>query len=283
MPDDDQASKIRDALLEQLQLQPKVGSQLGFALHQKWPELNMRSQYGGLRRFVHEFCAGSIEWRGKSGLDDIFGIPGQEPEAATRQSHTPLDPTYFRAWHAFTRPDYHDVAAINITGDLIVVDSKSAVPDGYKRVDGLTDENYREMARDFAKNQDASVASKLEAIIAKPKFWRDWLSALDGLALAPSWRRLRLQRLEQIVKTKLLAAGVQAGEANLIWLRLRAARKPETSESKAIRELPMAPYQISHLRDIAHLTIDRLSDTELREIRFPLGAMADAVTKFTSH
>jgi hypothetical protein len=292
MQDRDKITDIRNVLAEQVRHEPRFGSYLGLVLRRRWPDLNVKAQFGGLRRFVREHGDGQIEFRGNRGGDDVFAVPGAAPLAGLVAAAA-SGPMYLRAWHAITKPGDRDIAAVNAsTGEVVVVGANGQVPEGYRRVDGLTEKDYREMARTFVSAIDGANSHELESVISTDgNFWDAWLQAISKAGLARDWRKWRLQRLEAIVKDKLIAAGVPSEETGAIWSRLReATRKSRTAASASgggvapqrfdagARSLATAAGSASQIRTIAHLTIDRLGESELRDIRFPLGAIADVLT-----
>jgi hypothetical protein len=287
---EDRVSAIRASLVDQLRdRHPLLGSKLGLALRQRWPSVSLRLEFGGLRRFIDDHCFGVISWLGKHGGDDLFGFPGDSPQPAALPQES--GGSLLTAWDALTRPDFPRFAALNpISGDLITVAAGSVPPEEYRQIDGLSVEDHRSIARDFLAGADERARPRLEAALAQPIFWSSWLETLKDVNLWQEWWRSRFVALEKIIKARFAAAGAAPGLSEAVWSHLKQSRRRDIDVSKPGQRTEASlglhrpagiATELPQLRTIAQLAISLMSDTELRDLRIPLGALADALRQIS--
>lgn len=89
-----EATEIADSVIRLVRGAGRIrGASLGAAIRQTFPDVDLRQQYGGLRRFIEAHCAEHVVVVDKQGLDDVYAARDaaglaeieQEPPMAFRQ------------------------------------------------------------------------------------------------------------------------------------------------------------------------------------------------------
>ena len=116
---------IASFLVEEASQSPQVfGSSLGSALKVAFPNLDIRSRFGGLRRFIADHCGGQVIWINKHGGDDIY-VHADSANGAP-QPQEPPDPV----WAAFTNPNYAPTLTIDRSSGTLTILASAKVPVG---------------------------------------------------------------------------------------------------------------------------------------------------------
>lgn len=162
---------IAAAIIARAALEPEVmGAHLGMAVKAAFPSANLKA-YGGLRRFIEQFCAGKLRFVRKHGLDDVYSLltdGSPPPEAQTSPA--------LNAWQAITNPTSLFAAYANPQdGSLTVLPAKHGPPVGSVTIPKVTQEEHIGIARAFLPQLDAPDRGVFEEALGGDNSWQKWV------------------------------------------------------------------------------------------------------------
>jgi hypothetical protein len=276
-------NQLKDLIIEKFKEKEEIpGSVIGLQIRRAFPDTDMKRLYGGLKRFIQEYCGDEIVWLRKNGGDDVYGhVATEGKEARTSKSSAPQKSEFQDSvWTVFSNPNLERQILLNKeTGELIVREPGDSLSEPFVVIEKITREEYREMAWQFLPKLTEPQKNDFRQALSLDNFWPHWSAVLwrhktDGIF--DQWLKWRA---DQIV--------------NLFEARLARAQIPDNLSSVAVRELKRKPPKPSSLREprhigvkntrdsegrlrlLVHNAIDRMGEEELRRIWLPLGTLAD--------
>lgn len=286
-----QESQIINLIIAKAKERTEIaGSVIGYAITRDFG-VNMKSEYGGLKRFIRQHCAGEVEWVRKRGGDDIFSHVSNL-DLAREISHDKevsnyKEQRFENPWKVFNNPKIQRALLLNTTnGQLHVANTGEPIPENFILVEKITREENGQIARDFLAELDEDKRNEFSHVLSAfsiDDFWPHW-SAL-----------LRKYRSDGILKRWL--KWNDAKVRDLFESRLRKAQLPDNVVNEAVNTLkhslealvkPKPPYEPierkresinASLRDAIHAVIDRMSEEQLRLISLPIGLLSDELNR----
>lgn len=278
---------VAAAIIERARLEPEVkGANLGMAVKRAVPSANMK-EYGGLRRFIEQFCPDKLHRVRKHGLDDVYASTAGTPPPQETQASSAL-----AAWQALTNPTSTFSAFVNTDeGTLKVLPDRETPPSGLVQVPKITAEEHRGIAQAFLSKLDPADRAAFEEVLKTDNYWQRWVrhtNTFDRGKYRGEWIAFRRDQIIALLKTKLVALGLSGPLAESALQAARdskgpnplAARSPAfTRHAGRLRGLPLANRRLREddLKRLAHQAIDRMGEDEVRKLRIPLGAVIDAL------
>jgi len=286
--------EIAHFIIERIKETPAtLGAQLGAVANARFPGVNFRLSYGGLREFLKKFGGPEIEIvRGQAGMDDIYrwrgaGAGAEVPSVGVPKTETPVAtfPRYEMPWRIFTVPESHGRLYIHPESGIVqVVQDDDAAPEAlFIEVPKLTKEEHRQIATDFLLQIDLDDRGRFQETLQAEDFWQKWFTTTriwaGGKYLRP-WLAYRFDRICDFFRQRLDALGISDSVAAICLERLKqskAADRPNPVAKK--RPPPISPTSDESLRNIARVALNAMSEEELRRLWLPLGVVADAVRR----
>lgn len=142
-------------IIERVDASQKIlGAPLGALVHNEFPSINLRREFGGLRPFVQQHCDSSVEiQRGAhKGQDDIYvskaapPLPGVGTLLLTQAATD-------TAWRVFTVPGLFTKLYANPESGAIQVDSAEGMAAPWIEVPSVTLEEHLQIAKIFSPQQ----------------------------------------------------------------------------------------------------------------------------------
>lgn len=294
---------------------PKLGAHLGGRIRGRFPEFNVRT-HGSLKRFLLQFCP-SVVFLGKQGMDDLWGTRENEfresqangsPVASISQSIPPVAsphqqpirrmvPRPLSPWRAFTNPSAVELLFVNPNnGDVAAFYVPAQAPNGWKEVPKLATEEIRTFSREFAVQFGSSDQEHLLGLLTEHEFWHRWgieLKIWKAGAYYGNWIGFRNSRIESVFKQRLEGLGVADDVKARAWTGLRGANYrsvpshslPASCNKSSPDGLIAKPtHKVGRDRDLdlrsaVLISINALTDEDLRKIWLPAGLLIDAIKK----
>lgn len=276
---------------------PITGSTLGGAVIDEYGQVDFRTRFGGLKRFIETYTNGSVRWRAKKGGDDIYGYTGPD-ELLPRELEVVGQPGTSRAptdsasiWSQLTNPKYRSRVLVDL--DVMVFrpgtdDLASGI--GTVFIEGLTIDDYKNMATQFLSHVPDDLRADFERTIERDDFWASWSALMfrqQRSGLYSRWGKYRVEKIAEIIAQRLKAAGASDEKIPQLLQVLERSRQDSRNKTEAVTTrkgaVPSPRRQnaedggASDPRSIAHRIIDRLSPQQLRQIWVPLGAVIDTI------
>jgi hypothetical protein len=274
--------EIRDVVLDQAKKGSSVlGSNLGYALRKKLPELDLKSKYGSLRQFIERHCGDEIVWVGKRGADNVYARVG----ANSLDNNTSESSAGETLWKAFSNPivELHVILNRN-TGDVSVT-SSATVPSGeYLPLQKVSKDEYRLMCEQFLPRvSDLEIEAQLKNALAQNDFWPAWSNVVNRYrykGVFSEWLDFRREHILEILKSRLKALNLSE-PANERILNSFRQKRHLTSAAPLRRNEVLKPDRRPRagIRRVIGDAITSLSDEDLRRIWLPAGVLIDALRR----
>jgi hypothetical protein len=271
--------EIRDFLIAQLKdsIEPEVtGPTLGGSVKLRYPSLDLRSGYGGLLRFVKDYCGDVIVYTTAEGTGGDV-LYRHKDRAPTRDRAA-------MAWTAFTNPNVKQELALGMNGELLLHSASS--PAEGTVLGKITTEQYRDMCRSFLESVSPEQKDHLEPTLTRDNFWPIWSQALRDTSdpgLLSRWSAWRLSEIERIFMNIASEREIDTQVAGTAWVSLfnsRTVKKTGTSiRAVGLPYRTSANSSTSDYIELLHAVVDVLSTDDLRKLWVPLGAVIDALRK----
>ena len=271
-----------------------LGTNLGNAIRVRFPDLNLKLEFGGLRKFILDYCAGQIVYVRAQGGDGVYALSSKAgSEARPEPRPTPA----FTAWAALVDPNVHAQVAVDpASGSLHVCAAGEDPREGLIRLDKISLEEHRAIALGFLPQTPVASRSLFEGALSGDGFWLRWTAAFRTLAdpqIFESWMKWRYEGIITLFQERLRLAGLPVDAVACAVGELQKSKrvKSESTKSKATvattqpgrsaGDLPAARLGALDipLRELAHSAIDFMSDGEIRRVWLPLGAVADVLRR----
>lgn len=289
-----------------------TGVELGKEVHRGIPDVNL-SPYGGLNKFIRAFCSQDVAFD-RAGEDYIYTLKSEDSDA--NHTDTPKE-RQLSVWLAFSNPKNSSPLLVNnLTGELLVGDADDTAAEGYTQLPPLTSDDYRMIARDFLPLvTDEALRDELQQDLLADDFWSTFSGHLrEHREAFTAWGAWRIQKVLELFRTMLGEAGLSGETVDLAVEHLEQSRvkkpkppTPQTSRAPLLKihptnrppgrgannapsirnytrqpTTPEAEAPPSALHTAIHEAINTLSESELRRIWLPIGAILDALNKKSS-
>jgi hypothetical protein len=270
-----------------------LGSQLGEFVRQHLTNPDLKGRFGGLKDFVSHYFPAEVVWRGRQGLDDLYDIsfatPSSGPDAGTWQ-RVPPEPSAV-LWSAVTNPSVNVQFAWSGT-EQSLNQASAGVPltPNLTAVDKLTKADYHDLSTAFVGSlesiDDATRTQLVESLRSNAEF----TNLLRVKDLLGKWEEFRINNAIRVFGDRLGASGAELAVVTRWTEALRSSQQLARSRrlKKAPPSLAIQPSQ--HLanreqlrngmpdsRAVATKAMEFLSDSELRNLSLPLGAVMRAI------
>jgi hypothetical protein len=275
-----------------------LGSQLGLALTTDFPTLNLKVEYGGLRRFLQEHCSDIVVWRGKYHADDLYSpTKSGEPIAAVEQQERRASATLSgaatraTAWAAFSNPNIAAKLAVKpSTAELLIISHENeSCPDDYRLIEKLTAEDYRHAAREYSLRVPQEDRAAFDTILDSEIFsWLNWSDALrsyeHGL-LFYDWLAWRFNRICELFVDRVKAADVEERLLPVALANFKASKPTRVKSAlspqpqQALSSWRGSGLDLSFVRGVAQHAIAAMSEDDIRRLWLPLGMVLDAIQR----
>lgn len=294
----DAAVNLLKASLESRSDKQITGAVFGEMVRKATPELDIKAlglpTKATFSRFIEKYFEGVLFRSHAQGKDSVYKIGAPATD-------TDDEPDY-ALWKAFVRPQSkYQVGLITASKTLMLLGADSNSDAGGAEVTvipSVTQDELSAIMKAFMQAEQAAVGSALPDIQLPYASWTASLRERDRPAYR-RWIEFRIDRLLQLFKQRLEAADVNEHDRRSLadfMSRSRGARLPKTppkSPHKATGNtlesrnaigcpeiLVSASYAANKdadLRDLVVRAVMNLSIAELRELRLPVGAVADAL------
>ena len=291
----DAAVSLLKASLESRDDKQITGAMFGEMVRKTTPELDIQTlglpTKATFSRFIEKYFEGVLFRSHAKGKDWVYTIGAQASE-------TDDEPEY-ALWRTFVRPQSKSkVGLITASKTLILLDAE-ACPTGVTVISSVTQEELSRILKAFAREEEARLGGAIPDIAQPYASWTASLRERDRVAYR-RWIEFRIDGLLQLFNQRLEAADVDEDDRKRLAAfmnRSRSARLLSKTSSKAsstavrkeaegrnaiggLEEPLSASYAASKdadLRDLVIRAVMNLSISELRELRLPVGAVADAL------
>ncbi len=275
---------IRDIVAEAGQV---PGSRLSATLKERSPgwtpaEFGVRS----LREFVAAHVPGVIVV-GRTGMDVLYGLTGSEPPPAPSPGVAQVptsDPDFWRIW---VSPNSPFALVVNRSGANIkaVRRGESPAPAGHVLLEPPGVDVHRGIARKFSETVPEDLRARLLAALEKSSdgWWQSWLRELRGSVHLGPWNTFRRSAFEDRLREQLSAAALSDPDIEHVLATIRdhhlavAPRKRRASHA-----VDVVNADADSLRRIVLAAVARMSPSELRDLRLPLGIVLDVLASSKS-
>lgn len=245
------------------------GSALGTLIRAKLPLVNLRDDYGGLRKFLQSECSHILKFSHKQGGDDVFTVINGNEGHLTSEPST--------VWRTFSNPIVNNGRLFydNANTRLLVGAKRSTTQVGnLVPIEGISHVEQKEVIREFAeKNLDQEEQNLVERSLASENYWQLSTSVFQSSEPSRSkeFIEFRKDKLHEILRARLVTAGASESQAMMTsnWLRKGrpAIRVPEdNARATASRE------------SIVNLVL-KMTEAELDQVRIPLSIVAEIVER----
>ena len=189
-------------------------------------------------------------------------------------------------WDNFNNPLRAARFALTSDGTLYWTESAISLPVGARAIRPMQSDDYRVLAQQFADaTEDAAARERMQRVISESRsryFSTDWFRLVGVLGQRPSWESVRISKVMDALRERLVSAGASAATADIYAAELNKSRmssKPKQSASTSAgaksQEEGGATQDLQRLfADLARV----LSEEEIRELRVPFGKVVDFLT-----
>lgn len=261
-----------------------LGTELGKIVAETYPELRSDPTYR-LKQFIVDNCAHKIAIVGThKGGDDIYKFI---PEG-TIPTPKPVAPQSL--WEVFQRPNSEGKIFLDTsTGQPRVASLSDSAMSIETEIRPISHLEHREIASDFISNLSDTDRPHFEAALSEDDYWPKWSKLINSPQHKLAWGEFRFKNILAKLDARLAELDLEdhsRSNAKKIILESRngsALKKSLRSKSKhSSSELSPENYKqniasLSKLRESAHLTIEKMSESDLRRIWLPFGVCFDAI------
>jgi hypothetical protein len=204
VPVEETASLVSLIVQTCLENETVLGTNLGNAIKVKFPDLNLKLQFGGLRKFIQDYCADQVVYVRAQGGDGVYAHVSKAAGAAPTPTST--------AWAALVDPNVHSQLAVDrASGTLQIYGSGAVIPEALIRLDKISPEEHRTIAKEFLPLIPTASRSLFESALNEEPFWLKWTAAFRNLAdreLSVSWMKWRYEKIVALFEGRLRSASL---------------------------------------------------------------------------
>lgn len=256
---------------ERLKDGPLTGSKLTSLLKESWPDWSpLAHDVSTLAAFISAFVP-RVAPTGRAGLDPIYSRCDSTSEPG------PPPPIYKNLWRVWASPGSPLRIEVGIGGELRATPRSAAAEANWIPLTSPSSEMHRELARDFIELQFPEGESSLSALITEsPSWWQGWFKRIEELQLTDVWRQFRNARLLASFKDSLRATAISEENQLLATQSLRGASSPGANLKKSLSAQGES-VSAEELRAIALASVNLMNETELVQLKLPLGLILKAI------
>jgi hypothetical protein len=269
-----------------------LGAQLGYFIHDQLNNADLKARFGGLKNFVTRYFPAEISWRGKKGLDDLydarFASSGASDRTEVWQSVKSEASPWL--WSSVTNPSTAVQFAWSSERHSLMRAVAGVQPtEGLTAVEKLSNGDYQSIARNFVASLEAKDFSRYLRAIESSAFTVEFTTMMREEGLLSKWEEFRVDHAVRLFADRLLASGVD-GETVAQWAELLRASQREARSQRGhkttVESIVQRPRQPNRncfpsgtleTRAVALKTLEFLSESELSELRLPLGSVMHAL------
>jgi hypothetical protein len=263
---------------------PLSGADLGPLVKERYPAVDLKTEYGGLNRFIRTYCGQEIKFLGKRGVDNLY------THKDSQNTNAPLYTKEAEAWKAFSNPKVELVTIIDRHSGKIDVapSSQTEFKDGWISLGKISPEEYRSMAEDFlTRLPPSSGKEQLQNTLKISDFWPRWSLTLNGLraeGIFKDWLSFRIQHIADMFEQRLSQLDLSTEVLERARHSFKESRQPVVRQKAdwvrepAKREY-VDPRQPPGFRTVILQSLNSLSDEELRRIWLPVGVLLDVLKR----
>ena len=265
-------------ILDAVRDRPIQGSQLAQLIRAQYPDWSAEvCGARNLRDYVERLVDGAGVV-GRSGMDVVYGITS--PGGASTDSMPAETPaTEVNLWRIWVSPNSPYALSIDKASGVVsqVNRSAAATQEGALRLEPAPFKIHEAVARDFAARIHDERDISLPSTGGPDGWWFDWQKALKGLGLDASWHEHRSSSLETALETALAELGLSDEAKEMAFARI--------VEDRSIRRRSAASHASERtgsrtdLEAIALAAIPKMSSSDLRELKIPLGIVLDVLAQ----
>ena len=280
---------IREVFVD-LHGQSRTGAQLHRIIKDAAPELDIRSVVGipagpgALTKFIDEYFGDLLERIGHKGGDVVYGIgEGVQPPGEN------ADPSI---WKAFVSPNAVNVLCLDMEREELRVLEAGEITE--QNTDGVlskvTSDEHRTVLDGFLTEISTEQREAIEAALAEDSSYNSLLEAMRSVGKSRQWGEHRRDAFVGFLKERLKQKDVSEESIGKLVSQFLGS---QSALHKAKDEAPQlqassgqrfsrvsgrkAPQDLDSTRALVRSAIDNMSQTELRDLRIPLGAILDAL------
>lgn len=251
------------------------GSRLSALLRSHFPEWRP-AEFGArnLRDFIQNQVTGVIV-AGRTGMDVIYALGTTE----TAPAGIGIEAQSFDFWRLWVSPNSHHVLAVDAhTGEVRATPLRGHLREQEQRLFPPDASAHREIAVAFLRAVPLGGNQVLAQIVQSEdaNWWQDWIREVRIAGQLATWNAFRRDRLEKLLSDRLREANLSQAIADRAMQRVRESHAAPT-RTPAATSLTPDLADGAQLRRIALGAIERMSISELRDLRLPLGLVVDLV------
>jgi len=243
-------------------------------------------ELGGVRSLAEHELSGALSLsQEQTHTPDVsFTLRGGDID---HSSKPPGDLTQKELWRHFSNPRLDSAIAVNEVGDIVIALPTSLPMTGFTQVKRPTSEDYREVAKTFAAQQNWQDDENIAAIFDKADFYNDWIQWLRGVSATDNkalhqWEAARAEYVEKRLNEELLKCGMSEARALEVVAKAKSRevnRVPRASTKTAISTTVSSQDITTDFRTVVHFAIDLMTIDELRRLPISAGVLYDATRK----
>jgi hypothetical protein len=283
----EEIQQIKSLILDLITRAPSgvvAGSTLGNAIQAKFPESGWKHEYGTLARFIRANCGDRLIVNGKRGADLLWSYQ-TAPSAGANDSRVG------GIWKAFTRPDSGTVIIFDKSAkELRVIASSEGIPDDAVLIPGIAEPENRAIASRFLALIPEADRSLFAEALKRENFWPEWSKVtryFDGGKHFKKWMEFRSANIHTLFSDRVKALGCDEATVASLNAVLKSSEDEKRYSKQGEAKTPVPPrrHTVEHgteqndLRQLASSAILSLSETELRNLWLPLGAVMDGIRR----
>ncbi len=255
--------------------QPVLGSSLGTLLFTQWQGMDkskFRDTFGSLKNFLVLQFGDDIQEVGRQGGDILFGWKGKSYEA--------LQPTRVHSyeerefWRLFTNPT-ESGRLIEIGGHLQASSDVSLLTSrNWKEIKRMSVSEQIELATTFVENHVTKSESVMFENVFEPpsQYWGKFVAIMrDNSHLYQRWKVYRVERIEELFRTKCIEAKVDQNFIDDLWRELKDGVRVKANE--------IARSMSTNAHEIAANAVLLLTEEELSSLRLPTRVWLELLKK----
>ena len=270
-----------------------LGSQLGFSIKSKFPDVRLKEKFGGLHSFVEKHCAGEVMFVGKHGLDDIYrhASVSAADNAKSDLADTSIPAAKPTFWSMFTDPRSAGKLWLKRSSAELEVAIESPNPvEDWLELRRLGTDDYREIAKHFLERVESEDREHFALILQTDEFWNSWSSAIRTMHAGryqKTWVEFRREAICEAFRTRVKDSGLDENAVAQATAHFESSRHPPRSATVSLAlssrlqglasTFSPRPVTNSLLRSTAAMVIAQMSEEELRGLWLPLGLVTDAL------
>lgn len=268
-----------------------TGGQIAAIVRMVAPDLDVRAIVGrpkgkgALSKFIETFLPDALEPMGNQGADVLYLIKGRDAPASQGHSSPEI-------WRTFVSPNSsRSLVLIASSGRLVSRNTHAVDSADEIEIQRATLKEHDEIRAEFMQSLSGPEVSILRDKIPETADFTSWIEALKAHVPEATgrWGQFRRQKLSELFRARVdalqLSASVRQNvleQIKLSELSVYEAQKSGRSSTdqphgKKQQHMATSVDATARARLVAHAAINQLTYEELRELRFPLGAMLDSL------